>query len=273
MKSKYFNQYRESAGGGRIGETMKSIIKTNKLCKSFSSGGAQVHVIKNMDIEIEAGAFTVIMGASGSGKSTLLYSISGMDKPTLGEVWWGGENIADYTQDQLSVFRRKNCGFVFQQIHLMDTMSVMDNILTGGFLVSGDRKALVKRAASLLERVGLAKELWEKFPSQLSGGEAQRVGIVRALINEPALLFADEPTGSLNSASGVAVLDVMSEIHANGQSVVLVTHDLKTAVRGSRIIYLRDGAVFGELELEPYIGDDAAKRMEKVQKFLDRMGW
>ena len=252
---------------------MKTVIKTNKLCKSFSSGGAQIHVIKNLDLEIEAGAFTVIMGASGSGKSTLLYSISGMDKPTLGEVWWGKENIAGYTNDQLAVFRRKNCGFVFQQIHLMDTMSVLDNILTGGFLVASDKKELVNRAESLLSRVGLKEELWSKFPSQLSGGEAQRVGIVRALINDPALLFADEPTGSLNSASGVAVLDVMSEIHAKGQSVVLVTHDLKTAVRGSRIIYLRDGAVFGELELPPYIGDDTVKRMEKVQRFLDRMGW
>jgi putative ABC transport system ATP-binding protein len=252
---------------------MKTIIRTNKLCKSFSSGGAQIHVIKNLDLEIEEGAFTVIMGASGSGKSTLLYSISGMDKPTLGEVWWGDENIAEYTNDQLAVFRRKNCGFVFQQIHLMDTMSVIDNILTGGFLVASDKKALVNRAESLLSRVGLKEELWGKFPSQLSGGEAQRVGIVRALINEPALLFADEPTGSLNSASGVTVLDVISEIHAKGQSVVLVTHDLKTAVRGSRIIYLRDGAVFGELELPPYIGDDTAKRMEKVQMFLDRMGW
>ena len=252
---------------------MKTAIKTNKLCKSFSSGGTQIHVIKNLDLEVEAGAFTVIMGASGSGKSTLLYSISGMDKPTLGEVWWGKENIAEYSNDRLAVFRRKNCGFVFQQIHLMDTMSVIDNVLTGGFLVAGDKKDLVSRAESLLSRVGLAEELWGKFPNQLSGGEAQRVGIVRALINEPAILFADEPTGSLNSASGVAVLDVISEIHAKGQSVVLVTHDLKTAVRGSRIIYLRDGAVSGELALTPYHGDDTAKRMEKVQMFLDRMGW
>jgi len=232
-----------------------------------------LHVIKNLDLEIEAGAFTVIMGASGSGKSTLLYSISGMDKPTLGEVWWGGENIAEYTNDKLAVFRRKNCGFVFQQIHLMDTMSVMDNVLTGGYLLAGDRKALISRAETLLERVGLKEELWGKLPGRLSGGEAQRVGIVRALINEPALLFADEPTGSLNSASGVAVLDVFSEVHAKGQSIVMVTHDLKTAARGSRIIYLRDGAVSGELELEPYLGDDTAKRMEKLQKFLDRMGW
>jgi len=168
---------------------MTPIIKTNKLCKSFSSGGAQIHIIKNMDLQIEKGAFTVIMGASGSGKSTLLYAISGMDKPTLGEVWFGGTDISNHTNDQLAVFRRENCGFVFQQIHLMDNMSVMDNVLTGGLLLTNNKKELESRAISLFQRVGLEKELWGKFPSQLSGGEAQRVGIVRALINNPALLF------------------------------------------------------------------------------------
>ena len=252
---------------------MDSIIKTNKLCKSFSTGGKQLHVIKNLDLEIERCAYTIIMGNSGSGKSTLLYAISGMDKPTLGEVWFGSENIAKYTNDELAIFRRKNCGFVFQQIHLMDSMSVMDNVLTSGLLLTNNKKAIYKRAAQLLERVKLDRELWDKFPSQLSGGEAQRVGIVRALINEPALLFADEPTGSLNSASGAAVLDVLGELHAGGQSLVVVTHDIKTALRGSRILYLRDGAVDGELELPPYDGDDKNRRMDTLQKFLERMGW
>jgi len=270
---------------------MKAIIRTNKLCKSFNVGGKQLHIIKNLDLEIEEGAFTVIMGSSGSGKSTLLYAISGMDKPTLGEVWFGGENIADYTNDELALFRRKNCGFVFQQIHLMDNMSVMDNVLTSGLLLSSNKKAIAGRAAELLTRVKLDRGLWDKFPGQLSSGEAQRVGIVRALINNPALLFADEPTGALNSASGIAVLDVISDLHAGGQSVVMVTHDLKTAAYGSRIIYLRDGAVTGELDLTRIpddadarrdIGTDggsrfdvgyAARRMETLQKFLERMGW
>ncbi|MCL2575277.1 MAG: ABC transporter ATP-binding protein [Defluviitaleaceae bacterium] len=252
---------------------MEFVINTKKLCKSFSTGGTQIHIIKNLDLQIEKGAFTVIMGASGSGKSTLLYSISGMDKPTLGDVWFNEENIATYTNDQLAIFRRKNCGFVFQQIHLMDNMSVMDNVLTGAYLLSSDKKEIEKYAITLFERVGLKKELWGKFPSQLSGGEAQRVGIVRALINNPTLLFADEPTGALNSSSSIKVLDIMSEVHTSGQSIVMVTHDLKTAVRGNKIIYLRDGAVYGELALPPYIGDDTAKRMEKLQKFLDEMGW
>ena len=249
------------------------IIRTNKLCKSFAVGDKQLHVIKNLDLEIEKGAYTIIMGNSGSGKSTLLYAISGMDKPTLGEVWFGGEDIAKFSNDELAVFRRRNCGFVFQQIHLMDSMSVMDNVLASGLLLSNDKKAICGRAAGLFRRVGLDSALWGKFPSQLSGGEAQRVGIVRALINEPALLFADEPTGSLNSASGAAVLDVMGALHAGGQSLVVVTHDIKTALRGSRILYLRDGAVSGELELPPYEGDDKDRRMDALQKFLERMGW
>ena len=252
---------------------METIIRTNKLCKTFTSGGTQLHIIKNLDLEIEKGAYTVVMGNSGSGKSTLLYAISGMDKPTLGEVWFGGENIAKYTNDELAVFRRRNCGFVFQQIHLMDNMSVMDNVLTSGLLLSNNKKEIYNRAARLFERVKIDRELWDKFPSQLSGGEAQRVGIVRALINDPALLFADEPTGSLNSASGAAVLDVIGELHAGGQSVVIVTHDIKTAARGNRILYLRDGVVFGELKLPPYADDDKNRRMDALQKFLERMGW
>ena len=252
---------------------MGSIIKTVKLCKTFSTGGKQLHVIKNLDLEIESGAFTVIMGSSGSGKTTLLYAISGMDKPTLGEVWFSGKNISNSTNDELAVFRRKNCGFVFQQIHLMENMSAMDNVLACGLLLTGNKKVLEERAAKLLNRVRLDSELWDKFPSQLSGGEAQRVGIVRALINEPALLFADEPTGALDSASGIAVLDVMNDLNEGGQSVVMVTHDLKIAARGSRVIYLRDGTISGELMLEPYTQDDRTQRIEKLQKFLDKMGW
>ena len=252
---------------------MDAIIRTNKLCKSFSTGDKQLHVIKNLDLEIEKGAFTIIMGNSGSGKSTLLYAISGMDKPTLGEVWFNEKDIAKYTNDELAIFRRANCGFVFQQIHLMDSMSVMDNVLTSGLLLTSDKKAIYGRAARLFERVKLDRALWDKLPSQLSGGEAQRVGIVRALINEASLLFADEPTGSLNSASGAAVLDVLGELHSGGQSLVVVTHDIKTAARGSRILYLRDGAVDGELELPPYEDDDKSRRMDTLQKFLERMGW
>ena len=252
---------------------MIPILHTEKLCKSFSNGATQQHVIKNLDLEIMEGDFTVIMGVSGSGKSTLLYALSGMDKPTLGKVFFGDTEIQDYSNDQLAVFRRKNCGFVFQSIYLLENQNVLDNVLTGAFAVQKNSPELIKRVKELLAKVGLDEAMQKKYPNQLSGGEAQRVGIVRAVINEPKILFADEPTGSLNSASGRDVLDIFTGIHENGQSIVMVTHDIKTALRGTRVIYLRDGKVVGEHRMVKYGEDDMKERREKLTGFLDEMGW
>ena len=250
-----------------------SILRTEKLCKSFSNGGTQQHVIKNLDIDINEGDFTVIMGSSGSGKSTLLYALSGMDKPTLGKVFFGDTQIQDYSNDQLAMFRRGNCGFVFQSVYLLDDQNVLDNVLTGALIVQKNTPELVNKAKELLKKVGLNEEAWKKYPNQLSGGEAQRVGIVRAVINDPKILFADEPTGALNSASSRDVLDIFTEIHKNGQSIVMVTHDLKTALRGTRVLYLRDGGVVGDYRMPPYGEDDVKERRAGLTEFLDKMGW
>ena len=252
---------------------MIPVLRTEKLCKSFSNGAVQQHVIKNLDLEIMEGDFTVIMGASGSGKSTLLYALSGMDKPTLGKIFFGDAEIQDYSNDQLAVFRRKNCGFVFQNIYLLENQNVLDNVLTGAFAVQKNSLGLIKRVKELLAKVGFDEKMQKKYPNQLSGGEAQRVGIVRAVINEPKILFADEPTGSLNSAAGREVLDIFTQIHENGQSVVVVTHDIKTALRGTRVIYLRDGKIVGEHRMAKYGEDDMKERREKLTAFLDGMGW
>jgi len=131
----------------------------------------------------------------------------------------------------------------------------------------------VRKVEELLRKVGITEETWKKYPNQLSGGECQRVGIVRAVINEPQILFADEPTGSLNSASSRDVLDIFTELHGKGQSIVMVTHDVKTAMRGNRVIFISDGAVVGEYEMTPYGTDDLKKRRDGLQSFLDRMGW
>lgn len=251
----------------------KIILSTKKLCKTFSSGGNQQHVLKNLDIELYEGDFTVIMGSSGSGKSTLLYALSGMDKPTLGEISFESKNISGLNNDQLAVFRRNNCGFVFQQVYLLDNMSVLDNALSSGLLISKNKRAIVEKAKGLLSQVGLDQNSWHKFPSQLSGGEAQRAGIVRAVINDPKVLFADEPTGALNSASSNSVLDIMTEINRRGQSIVMVTHDLKTALRGNRILYLRDGVICGELKLEPFESAEYQSRHSSLTEFLAGMGW
>ena len=252
---------------------MKTILKTEKLCKTFSNEGMQQHVIKNLDLEIMEGDFTVIMGSSGSGKSTLLYALSGMDKPSVGKVFFGEEEISGLNNDQLAMFRRKHCGFVFQSIYLLDNMNVFDNIMTGALVEQKNSPELNTRVKELLNKVGITEKLWKKYPNQLSGGECQRVGIVRAIVNEPQILFADEPTGALDSSSGQDVLNVFTGLHKNGQSIVMVTHDIKTALRGSRVIYLRDGGIVGEHRMPDYETDDKTKRRESLQNFLNEMGW
>lgn len=251
---------------------MKTILEAHNLCKSFSNGKEMQHVLKNLNIEIMQGDFTVIMGSSGSGKSTLLYALSGMDKASLGTIQFEGKDITRYNNDQLAVFRRKHCGFVFQQVYLNATMSILDNIIICGLLVSKDKKKIVKRAKELLLQVGLTEESFNKLPSQLSGGEAQRAAIVRAAINEPEIVFADEPTGALNSSNSKNVLDVFTKMNEQGQSIVMVTHDMKSARRANRILYLKDGVIEAELELGKYVAGDPV-RHQMLRKFLEDMGW
>ena len=251
---------------------MKNIIETKKLCKTFSNGGIQQHVLKNIDLEIYEGDFTIIMGASGAGKSTLLYALSGMDKPTLGSVSFDGTEITKMNTDQLALFRRSNCGFVFQQVYLVESMSVMDNIMAAGLLIYKDKKVLAKKAGELLKAVNIDETLWGKFPTQISGGEAQRVGIARSLINDPKLVFADEPTGALNSQTGKAVLDTLTKFNEKGQSIVMVTHDINSARRGNRILYVKDGEIAGECLLGKYVTGDK-ERHQKLSDFLAKMGW
>jgi putative ABC transport system ATP-binding protein len=249
-----------------------NVLEAKDLCKTFSNESVQQHVLKNLDITINPGDFAVIMGNSGSGKSTLLYALSGMDRPTLGYISFGGEEISKYSNDKLAVFRRKNCGFVFQQNFLNDTMSVLDNILISGLLVSKDRKAIAEKAKELLKRAGLSEEVYNKYPTQLSGGEAQRVALVRGIINNPTVLFADEPTGALNSTNTVNVLDILTNLNEAGQTIIMVTHDMRAARRGNRVLYLKDGVILDEANFGKYTSGDT-NRHEKLLTFLNEMGW
>ncbi|MCM1105747.1 MAG: ABC transporter ATP-binding protein [Blautia sp.] len=251
---------------------MNEILNAKDLCKTFSNESVQQHVLKNLNLTVEEGEFTVIMGNSGSGKSTLLYALSGMDRPTLGSITCCGETISAYSNDQLALFRRRHCGFVFQQNYLNDAMSVLDNVMVCGLLVSKDRKALAKKAKERLLALGLSENCFHKFPQQLSGGEQQRAAIVRGMINDPALLFADEPTGALNSQNTEHVLNAFTEMNRRGQSIVMVTHDMHSARRGSRILYLKDGVITGELALGAYQSGDS-ERHGKLKSFLAEMGW
>ncbi len=251
---------------------MNTILQTKDLCKSYSNGKQMQHVLKNLDIEIREGDFTVIMGSSGSGKSTLLYALSCMDKPSLGKISFQETEISKYSNDQLAIFRRKHCGFVFQQVHLNDTMSILDNIVICGLLLKRSRSEVLASAKELLTAVGLNEDCYHKYPAQLSGGEAQRVAIVRALINNPDIVFADEPTGALNSTNSTLVLDILTKLNENGQSIVMVTHDIKSARRANRVLYLKDGVIEAELNLGKYVKNDPM-RHAATREFLDRMGW
>lgn len=253
-------------------EKKNTIIEAKKLKKSFRTGDTEQTIFENLDLKIYKGDFTIIMGSSGAGKSTLMYSLSGMDKPTAGEVIFNGKSITALNDDKLAVFRRKNCGFVFQQIYLLDKMSLMDNVLTASALSGESKKESIKRSKELFELVNIPEITRKKFPSQVSGGEAQRAGIVRAVINKPEVLFADEPTGALNSNNSTAVLDVFTKLHSEGQSIIMVTHDKKTALRGNRVLYVRDGKIYGECDLGIFT-EDSKEREARLNSFLAEMGW
>ncbi|MCR5349597.1 MAG: ABC transporter ATP-binding protein [Acholeplasmatales bacterium] len=248
------------------------LIKTDKLCKSFSTNGVLQHVLKNIDLEIYKGDFTIIMGPSGAGKSTLLYALSGMDSPSLGKIYFNDLDITTLDQNKLALFRRDNCGFIFQSVYLINSMSVMDNVLVQGLLKEKDKKKIVNKANELLDKVDISQELRNKFPTQLSGGECARVGIARALISNPTLVFADEPTGALNSKTGSDVLDTLTQFNEMGQSIVMVTHDINSALRGNRIIYIKDGEISGELNLSKYDTKDDSRK-DTINNFLIEMGW
>jgi len=250
----------------------ENLMEIKDLKRSFKLESGEQQILKGISLNLKRGDFTVIMGSSGSGKSTLLYALSGMDKPTSGQILFDQTDITKLSTDEMALFRRKHCGFVFQQICLVDSLSVMDNIMVSGLLVENERKKLYEKAVGLLKSVEIEEHTFNKFPSQISGGKAQRVGIVRALINDPEILFADEPTGALNSQTGTEVLDIFSKINQNGQSIIMVTHDLRSALRGNRILYLKDGLILDECSLPKYEGEDEERR-KTLSDFLTKMGW
>lgn len=250
-----------------------ALIKTNKLCKTFIQGDCQENILKNIDMEIYDEDFTVIMGASGSGKSTLLYVLSGMDRPTLGSVYFSGEDISKKNDERLAVFRRNNCGFVFQQNNLIDNLTVFENIVITGLLKDKNIVNVDEKARKILSDVGISKELYDKEVLKISGGEAQRISVVRSVINSPKVIFSDEPTGALNSKAGKQVLDLLTRLNREGRSIVLVTHDVHAALRGNRILYIKDGAIKGECILSEYTEEKNDERTIKLEEFLEKMGW
>ncbi|AGK95988.1 ABC transporter ATP-binding protein [Clostridium pasteurianum] len=249
-----------------------SVIKANNLCKSFVTGKTALNVIKNLNLDIYEGDFTVIMGSSGSGKSTLLYTLSGMDSATSGTVQLLDNEITSMKEEELSFIRKKDISFVFQSINLLPDITVFENIAYCGYGVNKNKKDINEKTLKLLETFGLT-EAKDKYPSEISGGMQQRVAMARAIITSPEILFGDEPTGALNSTAGEEVLDILTDLNNKGQTVVMVTHDLKAASRASRLIYLKDGRIDGELSLGKFSKEDYKNRDILIFEFLKERGW
>lgn len=251
----------------------KTILETKGLCKSFAHNGGQIQVLSNVNLKIYQGDFTVVMGVSGSGKSTLLYALSGMERATAGQVLYDGRNLTTMKEKEIARLRYTDFGFVFQQMHLAGNLSLYENILVPGYLNNTRSAKQVKEQVSmLLERMGIS-HLKKHLPSQVSGGEQQRCAIARAVINNPKILFADEPTGALNKKNTIEVLDLFTELNKEGNSILMVTHDMKTALRANRILYLEDGKVAGELCLPDFNRSEEKSREAQVNAWLSSLEW
>ena len=249
------------------------ILRAVNLCKSFANNGAQNHVLDMINLEIYKGDFTVIMGSSGAGKSTLLYTLSGMDAITSGKVYYKDKELDSYREKQMAEIRAKEFGFIFQQMHLISNLTLFENASVVGYLNGKKNTAEVKkRALSLLTQVHV-EHAKDRLPSQVSGGEAQRAAIARAMMNEPEIIFADEPTGALNKRNTEDVLELLTELNRQGQSILMVTHDIRAAIHANRFRYLEDGKINGEMEMPPYKSADAKNREKQVDAWLTSMSW
>lgn len=251
----------------------KSILSAKEISKSFAHNGMQQHILSQLDFDLYEGDFTVIMGASGSGKSTLLYALSGMDKATAGVVRYKEKDLVKLGGKELATLRHTDFGFIFQQMHLIGNLSLFENVAVCGYLnKTAGVKEVRKRTDELLVRMGLEK-VKTHLPSQVSGGEQQRCAIARAVVNTPKILFADEPTGALNRQNTIGVLNLLSELNENGQSILMVTHDLKAALRATRLLYLEDGKITGELSLPVYDRQEEKSREAQVNAWLASLEW
>jgi putative ABC transport system ATP-binding protein len=228
------------------GEHAPAQIRVRGLTKTYQRGGEPVQALAGIDLEIAPGTFVAVMGQSGCGKTTLLNVLTGVDRPSSGEVWLDSRRLDTMSEAQLAILRRQQIGLIFQAFNLLNTMSALENVMLPALLAGSSASAARKRAIAALDDLGLSAHA-HKLPGQLSGGEQQRVAIGRALVNDPAVLFADEPTGNLDAQTGQEVLRLLKRQHERGQTIVLVTHDAQVASQAQRIIIMRDGRIIDEM--------------------------
>lgn len=251
-------------------------LKATDLCKTYIVDGYSNNVLQNINLSIKEGEFISIMGPSGSGKSTLLYTISGMDTMTAGKVIFDGDDISKMTEKQLTRLRLLKMGFIFQQMYMMKKLCIMDNIVLPGYQAKTlSREEVNKKAEELMRRLGII-ETSRRQITEVSGGQLQRACLARALINSPKVLFADEPTGALNSKASMEVLSELVKANEAGTTVLMVTHSEKVAACSDRIIYLVDGDIQGELNLGKMPAgqrEELIKRERKLHQWLESQGW
>lgn len=251
-------------------------LEVKNLCKTYVVNKRQNNVIRNVSFRIEDGEMVAVMGPSGSGKSTLLYSVSGMDRPTAGEVSLGGKKLTELSDREMAQVRLKDMGFIFQQMHMLKNLTIMDNILLPAFEAKDpkrSREEIVGDCQELMKKLDIM-QIAENDITEVSGGQLQRACICRSLINRPKLVFADEPTGALNRSNAMEVLKELNQLNEEGTTFMIVTHDNRVAAQCSRILYIVDGSIRGEITLGKFKGEETIRERErKVNSWLEELGW
>lgn len=225
-----------------------ALLEVQHLQKIYTTrfGGNQVQALSNVNFSVESGEYVAIMGESGSGKTTLLNILAALDRPTAGDVFLNGKALSDIRERDLAAFRRSHLGFVFQDFNLLDTFSLQDNIFLPLVLAGTEYPTMRKRLAPIAEQLGIT-EILAKYPYEVSGGQKQRAAVARALITDPQIILADEPTGALDSRASDNLLDLFGQVNAAGQTILMVTHSVKAASHAGRVLFLRDGEVYHQL--------------------------
>lgn len=263
---------------GRLA-VMTAVLEVTNLCKTYIVNKSQNNVLRNVNLSLNEGEFVSIMGPSGSGKSTLLYTVSGMDRLTAGEIIFDKENLTTLSNKGMAELRMHKMGFIFQQMHMLGNLSVYDNIILPGYEALNSKgetrsRTDVNQHADRLMRKLAIIEIAGHDITEVSGGQLQRACICRALINNPKMLFADEPTGALNSKAAKEVLTELCRINHEGTTIMMVTHDVKVAAQSDKVLYMVDGTIQGEYLLGKYDeGQEMKEREKSLTKWLMEMGW
>ncbi len=255
---------------------MDTILDVKNLCKTFITNKRQNNVLKNVNFQVYDGEMVAVMGPSGSGKSTLLYAVSGMDGITAGEVNFCGKDISKLTPQQLAGLRLDEMGFIFQQMYMLKSLTVLDNIILPACQsdkIKESRNETVRRGQELMRKLGIIT-VADNDINEVSGGQLQRACICRSMINRPKMIFADEPTGALNRTASEEVMEELTKINHEGTTIMLVTHDIKVAAKCTRVLYIVDGNIKGEYDLERYQSSAQLRERERIlNHWLMELGW